>query len=240
MCRPKIGISTTILTEKDPELIHVERVYVNREYVSAVERTGGLPVILPVTTDEQSIASYVSLCDGFLFSGGADINPLYYSCPPHPKLGRVHSDVDRFQIDLMKYVLDSGKPVLSICRGMQLLNVVCGGDLYQDMEEVDRKVFQHEQHAPKYDAIHKVCFTERTALHGMFGDSIYTNSYHHQAVRKVGKRLVMTGCSEDGIIEAIELEGHPFCIGVQWHPEMMYTHSDDMRVLFIKLIESCR
>lgn len=238
MSLPKIGISTSILAEKDPDLIQVDRVYVNKEYVTAVGKSGGVPLLLPVTADEVSVAEYTDLCDGFLFSGGIDINPRFFNRQPHPRLGRVNTEVDLFQLALIKKVLASGKPLLCICRGIQLLNVALGGDLYQDMEEVEGDVLQHEQHAPKYDAIHEVRFTEGSFLHTLFGASVYTNSYHHQSVKLTGSGLVATGYTADGVVEAVEAEKHKFCVGVQWHPEMMLANSDEMGVLFKALIRA--
>lgn len=240
MKRPKIGISTGILPEKDPKLIQVDRVYVNREYVTVIENTGGIPILLPVTTVPENVAAYVSLCDGFLFSGGIDINPLHYGREPHPGLGCVNADVDLFQIALMKMVLESRKPFLCICRGIQLLNVVCGGDLYQDLCEIKGDILQHEQHAPKYNVIHKVHFKPGSSLYEMFGEAVYTNSYHHQSVKRIGENLEVTGETVDGVVEGLELKNHPFGIGVQWHPEMMDGHSKEMDVLFKSFIESAR
>lgn len=137
---PKIGISTSILAEKDPKLIQVDRIYLNKEYVTAIERMGGMPILLPVTLNKMLIDEYVALCDGFVFSGGGDINPLYFNTPPHSGLGGVNSEVDCFQLTLIQKVLESGKPLLGVCRGIQLLNVALGGNLYQDLGEIqDRK-----------------------------------------------------------------------------------------------------
>lgn len=235
---PKIGISTSILAEKDPKLIQVDRIYLNKEYVTAIERMGGMPILLPVTLNKMLIDEYVALCDGFVFSGGGDINPLYFNTPPHSGLGGVNSEVDCFQLTLIQKVLESGKPLLGVCRGIQLLNVALGGNLYQDLGEIQGEVFQHEQHAPKYDVIHKVRFVENSVLYEMFGKSVYTNSYHHQAIKRLGKNLRIIGMTDDGVVEAVEMLGHKFCIGVQWHPEMMFTHSDEMSVLFEALVEA--
>lgn len=240
MKNAKIGISTGILPEKDPKLIQVDRVYVNREYISAMENSGGMPILLPVTTNPKNIAAYVAMCDGFLFSGGIDINPLHYGSEPHSGLGNINADVDLFQIALMKMVLESRKPFLCICRGIQLLNVVCGGDLYQDLGEMEGDVLQHEQHAPKYNVIHKVHFKPGSALYAMFGEAVYTNSYHHQCVKRVGNGLDVTGETVDGVVEALELKAHPFGVGVQWHPEMMAEHSREMDVLFDAFVKAAQ
>lgn len=237
-----IGITTGILVDKnpDPGVLSVDRIYLNREYVSAVEKVGGMPLMLPVSTDEDIVSTYADMCDGFIFSGGNDINPLFYNEGPHPNLGVVNSDVDLYQITLMKKILERGKPMLLICRGMQLINIIKGGTIYQDLSDIGGKVFKHEQFAPKYEPIHRVKLVEGTKLYEMFGPSLNVNSYHHQCVKDPGEGLRVAARTEDGVIEAMELENYGFCIGVQWHPEMLFMNAEAPKILFESLIESTR
>ncbi len=211
--------------------------FVTDAYIQAVKSVGGLPVILPLVKSKTVIQDYVSLCDGFLFCGGGDITPLLFGQEPDYGIGATDITLDLFQIRLMKEILKAEKPVLAICRGMQVMNVACGGSIYQDLNEVEFETINHMQTSlSRKDISHKVFFKSKTRLHRMFGDFVFTNSFHHQAIDRLGFGLIISGTTGDDIIEAIEMPSHTFAVGVQWHPESMLTSAPNMKQLFHALI----
>ena len=211
--------------------------YVTDTYIQAVKSAGGLPLVLPLIKSKSIIGEYVTLCDGFLFCGGGDITPLLFGQEPEYGLLATDIGVDLFQIRLMKAALESEKPVLAICRGMQVLNVACGGTIYQDLEHVDFETINHMQTSiSRRDISHKVMFAEKTRIQKLLGDFAYTNSFHHQAIDRLGEGLVASGSTGDDIIEAIEMPSHTFVLGVQWHPESMFETAPNMKHLFNALI----
>ncbi|MCM1030750.1 MAG: gamma-glutamyl-gamma-aminobutyrate hydrolase family protein [Oscillibacter sp.] len=238
MKRPLIGITAGLFTVETGVFAGMERVYVNRDYVDAIEKAGGVPLLLPPVEDEEAAAYFAGLCAGFLFSGGIDVNPVLYGHEPHAALGAVNTRWDRAELSLLRRVLDTDKPVLAVCRGHQLLNVACGGTLYQDLSEMPQPVFRHSQLACRADRIHTVGIVPDSVLGEIFGGDLFVNSFHHQTLRDLGKGLRATACSEDGVIEAVEMEGKAFVVGVQWHPEMLLTGSDDMLPLFERFVQT--
>ena len=211
--------------------------FVTDAYIQAVKSSGGLPIVLPLVKSKTVIQEYVSLCDGFLFCGGGDITPLLFGQEPDYGIGSTDITLDLFQIRLMKEIIKDEKPVLAICRGMQILNVACGGTIYQDLNQLDMETINHMQTSlSRRDISHKVFFTPKTRLHRMFGDFAYTNSFHHQAIDRLGNGLIASGITGDDIVEAVEMPSHPFAVGVQWHPESMLETASNMKQLFHALI----
>lgn len=229
---PLIGIVSVL--DDSP----VPKTFTNINYPQAVIKGGGLPVLIPVTKDDSLLNHYTELCDGFLFSGGIDISPCRYGELPSRLLGPTSLLLDDYQIPLMRKVIQSGKPLLAICRGIQVLNVACGGTLYQDVTEFSPNVGKHMQETSRGDISHPVTLEEGTILSQMFGTRIWTNSYHHQSLKQIGSRLKVAAMSDDGLVEAVELTDYGFGVGVQWHPESMLAVSDDMLPLFQALIRS--
>ena len=211
--------------------------FVTDTYIQAIKSAGGLPIILPLVKSKSIIKDYISLCDGFLFCGGEDITPLLFGEEPNYGIGRTDISLDLFQIRLMKSALESQKPILAICRGMQILNVACGGTIIQDLEQTNLEIINHMQNShSRRDISHKVFFKSKTRMQQLLGNFAYTNSFHHQAIDRVGDGLIVSGSTGDNIIEAIEMPSHPMVIGVQWHPENMYDSSSNMKQLFLALI----
>lgn len=232
MKKPVIGI-VTILDEHA-----VPRVFTNINYPNAVIRGGGIPVMLPPTKSEEILEQYVEVCDGFLFSGGQDISPCRYGELPNRLVGPTSLFLDDYQLSLMKLVLDSRKPVVAICRGIQVMNVACGGTLYQDLTEFSSSVSKHMQETDRGDVSHPVTIHEDTQLFELFGSRIWTNSYHHQALKQVAENLRVAAQSDDGVVEAVEVRDYPFGIGLQWHPEAMMFSDDAMLPLFEAFIQA--
>ncbi len=232
---PKIGITT--FNQKNPKN-GAPYTALSDNYISAVTRTGGLPYLIPILTEDAQLDAYAADMDGFIFSGGIDVSPSFYGENPHPKLGDTSLVLDRCQIPLMKKIIAARKPFLAICRGNQVLNVACGGTLYQDNSLHGDQVLKHIQATDRGDYSHQVSFSPGTTFHRLFGDKVWTNSYHHQSVKELGQGLVICGRADDGIIEAIELEDYPCGLGIQWHPEVMFPAEDSMRPLFEELIKA--
>ena len=211
--------------------------YVTDAYIQAVKSAGGLPLVLPLVKSKTVIQEYVSLCDGFLFCGGGDITPLLFGQEPANGIGKTDITLDLFQIRMMKVILEKEKPLLAICRGMQVLNVACGGTIYQDLNLTDFETINHMQTSiSRKDISHKVVFAPKTKIQKFLGDFAYTNSFHHQAIDRVGNGLIVSGTTGDDIVEAIEMPSHSFVVGVQWHPESMLETAPNMKQLFCALV----
>lgn len=233
--KPIIGIAANVFIEPS---FHLEQNVVGSHYIDSIKKAGGLPVLIPFSLNNSDISSYVKLCNGFLFCGGGDINPLLFGENPHPLNGSGNLELDQFQLLLMKKILAAQKPLLGICRGIQILNVACGGTIYQDLSLYGKPHIKHMQaEAKRHFTSHKVRFEKDSILYSLFGQETFTNSYHHQSINALGDNLAATGFADDNIIEGIEMLYHPFQIGVQWHPENFIETSDVMLPLFQKLIE---
>jgi len=231
-----IGIAGTVKEAENSKVLGIEQAYVNDDYIRAAENAGGVPLILPVVNDEENIKLQVKTCDAIILSGGQDINPLFYGEEPHKNLGLTNLRVDEYQIKLIKFALEQRKRILGICRGIQILNVACGGTLYQDLSEIKEDTLKHFQESSRYYYSHKIKVEAGTALSKLLGDETLVNSFHHQCIKELGKGLKAAAFASDGVIEAAEMPDRNFVIGVQWHPEMMSVNSETMMILFRELM----
>lgn len=230
--QPWIGVTCSV----DDEGYHL-----GLAYVQAVEQAGGLAAALPCREDVERWISGLRRFDAILLSGGADLDPVYFGEEVTPENGAIQPERDRFELAVARYALSTGKPLLAVCRGMQVLNVAAGGDLYQDIHAQTSSRVQHQQRAPRWYPTHSVRLVKGTRLHRILGvDTIRVNSFHHQAVRRLGEGIVPAAHGPDGIIEAIEVSGHPFAVGVQWHPEHMAMRDAHQRALFAALVAAAR
>jgi putative glutamine amidotransferase len=236
--KPRIGIVGSILTTESGPIPGIERAYVNDDYIQAAEKAGGVPILLPVVNHEECILAQIESCSGLLFTGGQDIHPKFYASEAHLCLGDVNTRVDEYQLKLIRSALESGKPILAICRGHQLLNVACGGTLLQDLSEAPNECLTHFQNGSQSEVIHQVKTASGCILEGWLGSEFLVNSYHHQAIRDVGTDLTVIAASTDGVIEAIQMSDRDFVLGVQWHPERMVAKTDQMMVLFEQLVKA--
>ncbi len=178
-----------------------------------------MPVILPLTKDKNVIDEYSRSFDGYLFTGGDDVDPIHYGEEKHEKCGVTEGERDVFELSLLKHLIALDRPVFGICRGIQIMNVALGGSLWQDhYSQVEREgvhVLKNSEGKPR----HKVKISGY--LHDIIGsDEIVTNSYHHQAVKKAGNGIIVCARSEDGIVEGIYHEKLSYYRAVQWHPEI--------------------
>ncbi|USG65657.1 gamma-glutamyl-gamma-aminobutyrate hydrolase family protein [Brevibacillus ruminantium] len=212
------------------------------DYIKSIERSGGVPVILPVTENPESLYPLLSKLDGILFTGGTDIDPAYYGEWPRAGLGPIDPKRDRHEIALAKKVLqDTNLPVLGICRGSQLLNVVSGGTLYQDLQTERPEGIAHAlRYSPKYHPVHPASIQPGSRLEAIFqAQEIGVNSYNHQAIKQVGSDFSVTMTAPDGLVEGIEMAGERFVVAVQWHPEMMVDKHEEYLKLFLAFVAAC-
>ena len=191
---------------------------------------------------EAALDRYVGLCDGYLIPGGIDVNPISYGETPHPLLETTRLDYDEYQLHLIKRMLRTEKPMLAICRGIQIMNVAFGGTLYQDVSLHGPGTMRHSQREIMPGGIsHKVIIEEGSILQRLYGNELWTNSYHHQAIKDLGEGLRVTARAEDGIIEAVEAVDHPYMHAVQWHPESFFVRKDNyMLPIFEDFIKACK
>lgn len=238
--KPLIGILANLKTIKESHLIGQEEQQLNNSYINAIKITNGIPIIIPVTTDEDDLKRQIGLVDGILLSGGIDINPILYNEDPLEGLGEVNDKLDEFNLSAAKIALDLQKPILGVCRGLQVLNVLLGGNLYQDISHIKGEIINHSQNAKPHTKTHSVNIIEDSKLNNILGDKIYTNSYHHQSIKELGEGLIAVAYSIDGIIEAIEKVDEKFVLATQWHPELMVNSCDNMKKLFEVFVNECK
>ena len=198
------------------------RYELKKAYTEAVLKAGGVPLVLPYTRDESVIDAYLEAIDGLLVTGGvADVDPALYGEAPRPGLGEVKAERGAFEHRLVTRAIQLGKPVLGVCGGMQLLNVVCGGTLVQDIRRERPDSLDHEQKHDPALAEHAVRVQAGSRLESILGASTTAvNSTHHQVVNRVGEGLAAVAFAEDGLVEAIESTSGLWRLGVQWHPEL--------------------
>ncbi|WP_027718633.1 gamma-glutamyl-gamma-aminobutyrate hydrolase family protein [Desulfovirgula thermocuniculi] len=231
--RPLIGITCAWEEER-------ERFYLSDAYVRAVEAAGGLPVPVPCT-GAAGAAPWLEVLDGLILSGGGDVDPFYFGEEPLLGCGEVDPRRDAFELELVRGALCRRLPLLGICRGLQVVNIAAGGDIYQDIYRQVPGCLKHRQDAPRWAATHGVEIKAGTRLARLLGaGNLRVNSFHHQAVRRVAPGLVVAACAPDGLIEALEGAGPGFVLGVQWHPEAMWEKDRRFLALFAALVEAGR
>lgn len=239
MKKPIIGITSAY--EIEDGLRNYHRTTVSIDYSKSIIAAGGIPIILPVTSNLETIQSQLALLDGLLLAGGADINPQYYDQDFKENMGVISPERDEGEFIVLKEFFKTQKPILGICRGHQLLNVFRGGTLFQDLKYFGKPVLKHRQDFYPELGVHKVKIIDQdNILSKLYGTDILTNSFHHQAIDKLGEDLTTIATTEDGIIEAIQMKSRKFLYGIQWHPEMMTARgNEEMKKIFMEFINSC-
>ena len=242
--KPLIGITSNFTKKKEPFLSVKEEQKVNQlsdACIKAVEKAGGIPIIIPLYGDMDNIKMLLGKLNGVILSGGGDISPDEYNQQPTDILKSVNPQRDRQEIGIVNHIMNHGnKPLLGICRGMQIINVALGGDLYQDLEEEGFDCHLLNKH-PRSFMSHNVYLQEDTFLSKIFDSKkIGVNSFHHQAVKDLGRYLKAIAFSEDKVIEAIEyIDEDRFILGVQWHPEEMFDEKGQQEI-FSRFIDFCK
>lgn len=207
-------------------------------YTAAVEESGGIPLIIPTLEKEENIQALVCLFDGIILSGGGDPDPLLFEEEPIPGQGEIEPPRDYLELILAEQALNSGLPLLGICRGMQMINLAAGGSIYQDIGMRNKKSLKHMQEAPRWYPTHKVYITPHSRMASILKkNSLRVNSFHHQAVNRLAKGLAACAYAPDGLVEALEGAGENLVLGVQWHPETMWIRDPNMLELFKTFIE---
>ncbi|MFZ5944421.1 MAG: gamma-glutamyl-gamma-aminobutyrate hydrolase family protein [Bacillota bacterium] len=216
-----------------------EKHFITDYYVKAIESLGGIPILLPSVGINLVEALYEQV-DGIIFSGGGDVDPGYFGQSPLRGIGEITPLRDRFELYLAKKALNGKKPVLGICRGMQILNIAAGGNIYQDIEHITK--IEHDQKAPKWAPYHEIEVANNSLLLDIIGkNKIKVNSFHHQAVKDIGAGLIKSAWTEDGIVEAVEsVNRERMIIGVQWHPECCWDRDKNAKALFEYLVGNAK
>jgi putative glutamine amidotransferase len=245
MSRPLIGVTVSEIRRKED----VQRVpqgepaqtemTLGMAYMRAVERAGGLPVALsPLAT--MNVDSLLDHLAALLLTGGPDLDPSCYGAEPHPELGPTDRGVDLFELDLCRSAYERRMPILGICRGAQVLNVARNGTLHQHLRDVNGGAVEHRQPTPGDHVTHEVRVAPDSALAQTTGGGpVKVNSFHHQAIDRLGLGLRAVAWANDGLIEALEGTDERFVMGVQWHAETLVDQAEHL-ALFECLVEAAR
>jgi putative glutamine amidotransferase len=233
--KPLIGITTS----QSKTAYGQPTVMLMQAYVDAVIQAGGVPILIPSMITEDDLAVVYERLDAILFSGGGDIGLVHSPGEPHPRITDVEPARDLLELKLATRVASAGKPFLGICRGCQVVNVALGGSLYTHLPDQLPGALDHSYPGDMRTVlVHEVRLEEGTQMAEIFPESVIrVNSLHHQGLKEIAPGLRVVGYSPDGLVEAIELPGHPFGMAVQWHPEWL-TEQAGTRNLFRKFVEA--
>lgn len=225
--RPLIGLIPLVDSAR-------ESLWMLPGYMDGIKEAGGLPVMLPLTDDAESIRRLVDTCDGFLITGGQDVSPPVYGEAQRDVCGECCPARDEMEQQLLAEALRADRPVLGICRGIQILNAVLGGSLYQDLPAEHPSAVTHRMQPPYDRAAHTVALAEDSPLRQALGGrtEIGVNSCHHQGIRELAPPLRIMAAAPDGLIEGAWMPGKRFVWAVQWHPEFSHRVDENSRKIF--------
>lgn len=223
---PIIGIACPkMFFAKNP---HEPNFYVSNSYIDGVVRAGGTPLLLPLLHQPNApLRAMVETLDGLILTGGEDPAPHLYQESPLPGLGEVDYERDLAELALIRIARELNKPMLGICRGMQIINVALGGNLVQDIPSQIPQALQHGQKGSKLYAAHSVSLSPGFVKEALGKEEVLVNTSHHQSVKDPAPGLRVTAVAPDGVVEAIENDDASI-VGIQWHPERMWLHDDNM------------
>ena len=240
MSKPLIGVSGSHIVDDHGTFAGYHRSYVNDDYIRSVIEAGGVPVILPFSSQDSVVREMLGHMDGLLLSGGHDLYPLTYGEEPLQGIGTVWPERDHFDFLLTRTAEKLGLPIMAICRGHQVVNVVHGGSLYQDLRYDKNCYIKHSQNQDPATATHTVDIEKDSRFAKIIGaTSLVTNSHHHQTIKAVGKGLKVTARAKDGTIEALEGTGRNYLQCYQFHPEMMSINNKQAQLLFRDFVQTC-
>jgi putative glutamine amidotransferase len=237
MPTPLIGVSARSATNPDTGAVMDGVV---EAYLLAVSRAGAAPLIVPRHLSPEGLRAVFQKLDGVLLPGGGDIAPARLGGETHPTVYGIDDERDELEFTLVRWAVEQGKPILGICRGIQVFNAALGGSLYVDIASQRPDALRHNTPSglPWGHLAHQVRVEPQSRLAALWGQAEGpVNSWHHQAVREAAPGLRVTARAEDGLIEAVELPAHPFALAVQWHPEMLPDRPETLR-LFEGLTEA--
>ena len=232
--KPVIGLVPLVDEER-------ESLWMLPGYMDGIIAAGGAPMMLPLTSESELIEEYVSICDGFLLTGGQDVYPAIYGAERISECGDCCRERDKMEGAILRKAIKRDKAILGICRGVQFMNAYLGGTLYQDIgSEYDTDIEHHQ--TPPYDVpVHEVELVKGRPLNRLLRiDRMPVNSYHHQCVKEVAPCMKVMAKATDGLVEAIYMPGKRFMWGVQWHPEFSYKSDDNSMKIFEAFVEGCR
>lgn len=216
-------------------------------YLKALISAGAIPVVLPLKGNPEDYGQLAAALDGFVFTGGPDPHPFLFGEETHEHCGSVSSPRDTMELSLLPLIMETGKPILGICRGIQIINVGLGGDIYQDIEsQYTRQAKQpfsiaHRQPYAYDIPSHTVELTPNSRMERLCScSSLRVNSMHHQAVRNPAPGLTICALSPDGLIEGLEMPGYPWLMAVQWHPEYLWENDPAAARLFTDFVTACK
>ena len=235
MAKPVIGLTPLYDIEQD-------RLWMRPNYLRAVIESGGVPLVLPLIDDQADIGALAALCDGFLFTGGPDVHPSLFNEDVMRYCGAIDEKRDALEILLLHEADRLSKPVLGICRGIQLINVALGGSLYQDIPaQVEAVPIAHYQQPPYHVPVHSVTVERDSPLYHIVNKEVMmVDSMHHQAIKDIAPSLRCAAWSKDGLAECVYLPGRPFFMGIQWHPEWMFQPNSDSVKLFSAFVNAAK
>jgi putative glutamine amidotransferase len=243
--KPLIAVPTQTLQAIDgiPEGLPHSWV-MNHRYFSALTTVGAAPLMVPLLPkDEETMRAIYERVDGLFLAGGVDVDPASYEEDKLDVCGRTDPDRDRVELLFTRWAMEDGKPVLGVCRGMQVINVARGGSLLQDVEHQSERAIKHDyfptQGFARDHLAHEVSVQRNSRLGKLFkAKTVMVNSMHHQGINQLGRDLEATVTAPDGLIEALEGTGDAFLIGVQWHPEMLIDKDVGTRRLFQAFVQA--
>ncbi len=232
--KPIVGLSPLYDEEK-------RGLWMRPGYLDVLYACGAIPLVLPFQSDAVDVEQILSICDGLLLTGGADIQPHMYGQKPIPECGPTQPNRDELEFRLLDKALYENMPMLGVCRGSQMLNVYLGGTLYQDLRTQLPDSINHAMEPPYESPCHKVTLVPGEPLEALLGVSeLPVNSIHHQAVRRLAPTLVPMARSLDGIIEGTWMPDKRFVWAVQWHPEWIWDVDDRQRLIVQRFVDACK
>ena len=233
MKRPVIGVTPLVDKER-------ESLWMLPDYFEAVTAAGGLPIMLPLSVEDEELAQLYTLCDGILFTGGQDTDARAYGQEPHKESGTVIPERDEQERILFDLCLRGDKPSLGICRGLQHFNILMGGDLYQHLPDHLPSQVEHEMKAPYDRYVHENEIVEGTPLYDLLQvHTLGVNSYHHQGIDKLAKDFVPMAYAPDGLVEAAYVPGKRMIWGLQWHPEFLHKMDENSQKIWRAFVKAC-
>ena len=230
---PLIGLTAAVNADRDTTLLC--------HYAYAIEKAGGLPTVLPYLESTEALDAFVDRLDGIFLTGGFDIAPCRYGEEIRPTCGELQPERDSLELALLERAIERGKPILAVCRGLQLVNVFFGGTLYQDIPTEYETALCHRQTESRFSPSHDILIKAGTPLAELVGTGRMTgNSFHHQAVKRLGDGLLPMATAEDGLLEGFYAPTYPYLRAYQWHPERLYDLDEKNRLLFADFLAATK